>query len=124
MFDEESLLKNFREADEGYRMEGISGTLYIKLIVKYFGEVKYSSDELANITCKARVFAIAVDDAFRTEPIHVSDAVKFVFRVKYGGLHVCEGGALFFVDIFLSLFEIVPQLFRSFCSLEFFSEFF
>ena len=96
IFVEESLLSNIREADEAYMIEGIGGMIYTNLIgdVQHFGAVKFSPDGLANILSKARVrdrkFTITVDDDARTETIHVSDTVKFVFREKYGGLHVCD----------------------------------
>jgi len=96
IFVEETLLSDIRETDDGYRIEGIGGSIYTNLVgdVNYFGTVKFSPDGLANILSKARVrdrgYTVTVDDDARTETIHVTEDIKFVFREKYGGLHVCD----------------------------------
>eukprot|EP01041_Mallomonas_annulata_P013050 gene13050-27536_t len=94
IFREASIIRNIRQAEHSYNVNGIGGSITVDKIgdTKYFGEVGYSADAIANVLSFSDVaqrYDIQWDQIQMAFIVHVSDKKKFVFKYKRG-LYVCN----------------------------------
>ena len=91
-----SLLSNIRPSGYKTIVSGVGGSIETTLCgdMRYFGTQLFQSAAPMNILSENRVrdlgYKITIDDDTRAYTVHVSDQLKFVFELKYGGLHVCD----------------------------------